>query len=390
MSKLNKIITESKLDSTKHLKKRCQQRITSLENKYLKSKRLPCVNCECETWFIKKWRRDRSVKSSEWILGLWIQQTQCIDCKKISRPIIAILWLKPRQIITDEFLDKCIEVAIHTSYKNTSNIAKKFTWEKISWNTVRKEIARKAAAIKQGQENKESETYAVVLTDATKWKTWKTKRWEDINIVYWLKWRWTQKTDSVTWKPIRSYVTWDIIHVSVWSKKNFKTQHKTSNVICDWEIWIQSRIRKWIQSTDHNEIRIHRCNWHLSRMLWFALYCDWLRTKKQRFKYVNRLASIVMFSFKNYKQYYEELIDYCKEQDLMRWVKYLENAKQEFYNTKEHPVMLDWKPLLANSPIERVMREIDRRVDNWSRWTAKWMEAMTRVRLEYMYNRKKE
>ena len=77
-----------------------------------------------------------------------------MNCKKISRPIIDILWLKPRQIITDEFLDKCIEVAIHTSYKNTSNISKKFTWEKISWNTVRKEIIRKAAEIKQTQEDK--------------------------------------------------------------------------------------------------------------------------------------------------------------------------------------------------------------------------------------------
>ncbi len=149
MSKLNKIITESKLDSKEYFKKRCQQKITSLENKHLKNRKHSCVNCECETWFIKKWKRQRSVRSSEWKLRLWIQQVQCIECKKMSRPIIDILWLKPRQMITDEFLDKCIELAIHTSYKNTSNIAKCFTWERVSWNTVEERSPERQLKLKR-------------------------------------------------------------------------------------------------------------------------------------------------------------------------------------------------------------------------------------------------
>ena len=137
---------------------------------------------------------------------------------------------------------------------------------------------------------------------------------------------------------------------------------------------------------NYKKINLHRCNWHLPRMLGYTLWNDDLIKKSDRKKYINKLHSIIHYSFNNYKTYYEELIAECKKDGLTKSVKYLQNAKQEFYNTKEKPIIIDNIPLLANSPVERVMREIDRRVDNGSRWSSKGLEAMTRVRLNYVYN----
>jgi hypothetical protein len=134
------------------------------------------------------------------------------------------------------------------------------------------------------------------------------------------------------------------------------------------------------------DIIFHRCHWHLSRMLGFVLYNDGLKSKKERVPFVSNLAMIIKHSFKNYKKYYNELITELKEKELFKAVKYLKNAEKEFYNTKETPIIIDGVPLLSNSPIERVMREVDRRMDNGARWSTQGAEAITRVRLNYIYN----
>ena len=121
-------------------------------------------------------------------------------------------------------------------------------------------------------------------------------------------------------------------------------------------------------------------------MFGYALYNDGLKYKKHRRKLVSDLANIVKYSHNNYSKYYQELIENCKTQGLSKAVVYLKNAEQEFYNTKKNPIMIDGIPLLSNSPVERVMREVDRRIDIGVRWSSKGMEAITRVRLHYLYN----
>jgi hypothetical protein len=56
---------------------------------------------------------------------------------------------------------------------------------------------------------------------------------------------------------------------------------------------------------------------------------------------IHKLASIAKYSYNNYKQYYEELIKECEDSEYSKAVKYLKRARQEFYNTKENPVILD-------------------------------------------------
>ncbi len=381
MNTLTRIISESKVDSKKYFQKRCQQKIEKFEKlKKNKNKKIFCTHCDQFTKYICRGKRERKLITSEGEIIFKIQQVQCEDCKKIHRPLVRWLNLKPRQIITEELIDKSLEVAIHTSYKTASHLTSELTGGKIGSRKIRDSMIKKAEEIKLNQENESAQEYEVICEDSTKVKTGTTKRGDDINISYGITGR-KMNINKETGEIKRQLLIGKILSVKVGNDDEIKTQHKTKNVMSDGA----GSVKKKAKYSDKN-IVFHRCNWHLSRMLGFALYNDGLKIKKLRVPFVSKLALIIKYSFKNYKKYYNELVQELKEIGCFKAVKYLKNAEEEFYNTKEKPIMIDGIPLLSNSPIERVMREIDRRIDIGVRWSKKGAEAITRVRLHYIYN----
>lgn len=382
MKIITQIIEGVKDESRKYFQKRCQSKIEGLEKANLRKWKNLCPNCKEDYGHIKKGRRGRRLRTSQGEVNFQIQQVQCKKCKRTYRPLIEWLELTPRQIITEELLDKTIEVVIHTSYKVASQLTKSFTGESVSSRRIHKAIRKKSEEIKQTQANAPPKEYTVILEDSTKANTGKTKRGEDVSVTYGITGR-TLITNKETGEIKRQLLLGDILSVTVGNEISASNQHKTNNVMTDGAESVKKK--KKYQKNNENVI-FHRCNWHLSRMLGFALYNDGLKTKKQRIPFVSTLANIIKYSHRNYRTYYQDLIEKLREKELFKAVKYLENAEQEFYNTKEKPVIIDGIPLLANSPVERVMREIDRRVDIGVRWTKQGLEAITRVRLQYLYN----
>lgn len=473
MRKITEIIRDSHVKSKQYFKKTCQKKIESFEKKMLKKWYMYCEHCKRENMrYTKKGRRWRKLKTSHGVIEFSIQQVRCKECKKISRPILPFLWIAPRKTITEEFLDKTLEIAVESWYNVSSRISEVFTEEKISPKSIGKHLLETSEKIRirqegfwvedwekewvkdwknrdsaskgnldersqetnnQNHQNKENSQgdqsydnpnnkdqnqkvrYQAFLVDSTKGKTGKTKRGEDITVVYGIKERYIPE-DQKSERNKRQYLDGDILMIHVGNGAEEKIASTIKRYwVCwkDWENWenwenlweknnvmsdgeISRIIKSEMKNIDDNDIkkwnniRLYRCHWHLSRMFWFALYNNWLKTKKERIQYVQRLASIIKYSHNNYKEYYQELIQECKEKELKKAVSYLENARDEFYLSKENPIVIDGISLLANSPIERVMREIDRRIDNGSRWSSSWMEAVVRVRLELIYNRNKK
>ena len=381
MSTLTRIIYESKEDSKRYFQKRCQQKIEKFEKtKSRDTKEIYCPYCKESFRHICKGKRRRKLMTSEGEINFMLQQVQCKNCNKIHRPLIKWLGLTPRQLITEELIDKSLEVAIHTSYKTASRLTKSLTGGKIGSHKIRDSMLKKGEEIREHQANEPPEEFTAFCEDSTKVKTGTTKRGDDINIVYGITGR-KLIINKETGEIKRQLLTGKILSVEVGNDAEIKIQHKTKNVMSDGA----GSVKKKTKYKDKNII-FHRCQWHLSRMLGFALYNDGLKSKKQRVPFVSKLALIIKHSFKNYGKYYKELIQELKEKGYLKAMKYLQNAEQEFYNTKEKPILIDGIPLLSNSPVERVMREIDRRVDNGARWSQKGVEAITRVRLNYIYN----
>jgi len=395
MKIITKIIEESKEEAKRYFHKRCQKKIEQLEKKRLRRGKSKCPHCQAENKYRKRGKRDRELQTSEGKIKFKVQQVECHGCGRVYRPLTQWLGLRPRERITEELLDKAIKVAIHTSYRVASETTREFTGEKVSGRRIQTAIINKAEEIRREQEAAPPQQYAIMLKDSTKGNTGKTKRGEDINIVYGIKGK-MMKVNKETGEIKRSWLIGDILKVMVGDDKTFKTiQHKTGHVMTDGDPSIKNKVK---EMENRQEITFHRCNWHLSRMFGFALYHDGLRTKEERKEYVRALANIVKHSHNNYRKYYKELITKCEKKGNKKAVTYLKNAEQEFYNTKEKAVKLETRltdgtkirdtTLLANSPIERVMREVDRRTDIGVRWSSKGLEAITRVRLHFMYQMK--
>lgn len=392
MKIITKLVKKSKQESKEYFRKKCEKKIEQYEKKKMRRKRIRCPNCESDEPYRKRGKRERKLRTSEGEIEFKMQQVECKKCKKVYKPLTHWLGLKPRMRITEEYLDKAIKTAIHTSYKVASQISQEFTGEKISGRSIQKGMLSKAEEIRREKESAPPETYTVMLKDSTKGKTGKTQRGEDINITYGIKGK-VMNVDKKTGEIKRSRLIGDILSVSVGNDTPFKKiQHQTENVMTDGDPGIKNKVKHLKESEG---ITFHRCTWHLSRMLGFALYHDGLKTKKERKIYVHSLASIIKYSHNNYRKYYQELMEKCEKRGLKKAVTYLKNAQQEFFNTKEKTVRIDtWLPdgtpikptaLLANSPIERVMREVDRRADIGVRWSQKGLQAITTVRLHFLY-----
>lgn len=383
MSKITHIINESKQETKEYFKKTCQKKIKAYERKKLRNKTCNCPGCQERHRYTLKGSRDRQLRTSGGKIKFKMKQIKCKNCGRIYRPLIQWLGLKPREMITEEFLEKAIFVSTNCSYSNAEKTTKIFTEEKISPRTIKKGVVDKSEKIKEKKAQEKPKEYKAILIDSTKGNTGKTKRGEDINIAYGIIGR-RFDIDKETGEIKRAYFKADIIHTSVGNEESLShIQHTTKNVMSDGERSIKNKIKHLKNS---EEIKLHRCNWHLPRSFGHALWSNGLKNKSQRVSYVRKLSGLIHYSFNNYKRYYEELISECEKDDLEKAVTYLQNAKKEFYETKENPIIIDGIPLIANSPVERVMREIDRRVDNGSRWSPKGLEAMVRVRLDYVYS----
>lgn len=382
MKIVTQLLEESKYESKRYFTKQCQKKIARLEIMHLRKQTSLCPWCKKETGFIRKGRRPRRIRTSEGEVCFDVQQILCRVCRRTYRPLISWLELQARQVITEELLEKGLAVALHTSYQVASSLTKALTGAGLGKRKIREGILHTSEMLRAHQAQEPPQDYLVILEDSTKGNTGKTKRGEDIHVVYGITGR-IRNINKDTGEVKRSAMIGKILSVSVGTYDASPLQHRTACIMTDGAGGVQKKQR---YGTRGEEMRYYRCTWHLSRMLGFALYHDGLTTKKERRPYVSKLALLIKHSFKNYKTYYQELLTNVKEQGLHKATKYLENAQQEFYNTKEHPILIDGVPLLATSPIERVMREIDRRVDNGARWSARGLEAITRVRLHFLYN----
>ncbi len=379
MNTITQLVEEHEKESQKRFQRKCQKKIDKFERKYQRKKcKIECPYCKEISKHICKGKRQRKLLTSQGKIDFLIQQMKCKKCKKIHRPTLKELGIKRRERISEEFLNKAIQTVIHTSYETASNIVQVYTNQKISGRSIQRVILKKSEEIEQQKEEAPPEEFQAICEDSTKIKTGITKRGSDIKIKMAILGR-DIRVNPETGEVKRRRLISRILSVEV-GKEEIYFQHTAKNVMSDGG----ERVKKKKQYQGNDTI-FHRCQWHLSRMLGFALYNDGLKTKKERREYVSKLANIIKYSFNNYKKYYEDLMLELKKHELYKAVKYLKNAKEEFYNTKKNPIMIDGIPLLANSPVERVMREIERRLDIGVRWSEQGAKAMTNVRLSYLY-----
>ena len=123
---------------------------------------------------------------------------------------------------------------------------------------------------------------------------------------------------------------------------------------------------------------LQRCLWHLPHQLYYAVRKDDL-TKTDSDPIQERLMDLLYHSptLHQARAAYQALQDELYLEGLTHGASYLREAQPHAFTFREHPdgVFADrsWsetcQAILATSPLEREMREINRRTDNGSHWS---------------------
>jgi hypothetical protein len=139
-----------------------------------------------------------------------------------------------------------------------------------------------------------------------------------------------------------------------------------------------------------------RCLWHLPNQIYYALWADELRMAEIE-PLQDRLRDLLYASptLESGRAAYQALLDELRLEGLERGASYLQNAQAHAFTFRRHPEGLfterPWvegcQAPLATSPLEREMREINRRTDNGSRWSVPGVRNLVGLDLLRRYHR---
>jgi hypothetical protein len=125
---------------------------------------------------------------------------------------------------------------------------------------------------------------------------------------------------------------------------------------------------------------VQRCRWHLVHQLKYYLRQDGVPFGSRSF-YQNSLKKILWDS-KNGPEKLNSYVKDLKNNGLKQSAKHLSNAQHEAFTWANH---LGFS-FTTTSPLEREMRELNRRADMGVRWSDKGIESVLKVLFHYRLN----
>jgi hypothetical protein len=307
--------------------------------------------------FIRKGRRIRVYKS---VLGkshLPILQVQCVACGRRFCPYKDSIGLYFTERISEALKQRQLELTCHISYKKAKRFIQSCLGISPSPMTIRKAFDRKA---KQIRNMPVSALDKIVYNDSTKVKAGPKERGVSIHL-------------AVTAKP----------------GKMFGKRHTMRKQLLFLKTGNANTIKKTLKSLNAKGIvhdgdmdltgcapLIQRCLWHLVHQLKHFLWLDGL-PHQQKEPYVKELISILFRSRTTQimKERYQHFLETLKTKHLINSFGHLKNAETEIETSRNNG--FDYH---TTSPVEREMREINRRADIGVRWSVKGIENLLLVK----------
>ncbi len=144
---------------------------------------------------------------------------------------------------------------------------------------------------------------------------------------------------------------------------------------------------------DKVTILVQRCLWHIPYQGKYVLWKDGVKRKSIEWLHVMaelmEICAIrplvdcedtIQAMIESKKERFEQVIEYCRENEFKHCVSYLENARCDMFTAVEN--RLQGK---TTSRVERLFRTVNMRV-NVSKWSTEGALNLTKVRLAYYYN----
>ena len=320
--------------------------------------RLRCPDCASHHLIRKGWR-PRVVTTSRGRLRLKVLQAHCKSCRRTFRPLNAALGLPTSRRLLEELAAKAVYLGVQVSFARSAGILRRLTGGSLSAEGLRQVLARQAAelALPKPQPGQ------TVLVDATKVKAGAKERGAPVYLAV------TAAPGPL--KNHRPTCRKRLVHLHVGDSRQLKKRLRAfgaTRVVHDGG-----------EDLTGCAAALQRCRWHLGHQLKHYLWQDGVpHGFRNAFRdTTTRILSDRDHGSTRYRRWQINLAAL----GLTTAANHLQRATDEAFTYLKDP--FDY---IDTSPLEREMRELNRRADVGVRWSPQGLENVLKLLFHYRLN----
>lgn len=330
--------------------------------RYDRDKVVASFGCPCcgGRHFTRKGKRYRLYTSVLGKTRLPIVQVQCSLCGYRFCPYKDQIGLAFTDRISPTLKQRQLELTCHISYNKARGFIESCLGVGPSGPTIRKEIDRHAEEIRAKPVTAKNK---IVYHDSTKVKAGAKERGVSIHL-------------AMTSKPGKDHRRRKrLVFLRTGAADQIKQSLKAlkaRGIVHDGDMDLSGCAPL-----------IQRCLWHLVHQLKHFLWLDGMPHETRK-PYVKELIDILQRTprVKTMKEKYRRLIHVLNNTGLVQSLVHLQRAEPEIATFREHGL-----EGFTTSPVERQMREINRRVDIGVRWSVPGVENLLLVKMHLAMNK---
>jgi len=340
------------------------QRLRDIQLQWLSAHRgrLRCPRCE-GTALIRKGWRSRVLRSSRGSLSLEVLQMRCKACGRTFRPVNAVLGLPFGRRLLDELVEKAIGLGIQMPFGRASRALRALLADAPSPEGLRRQIAAKAATLVPCDEV----AGKTVLVDATRVKAGKNPRGSAVHLAV-----------SAVPGPRgagRPTIIKRLGHLHVGDAEGLRQRLlglPVERLVHDGGLNLEACASK-----------VQRCRWHLVHQLNHCLWQDGMKVEQRR-HYQKRLKRLLWRQGPRAPEGLDAFIKELQRGGFRQSAEHLENAQPQTFTWQADQGFA----FTTTAPLEREMRELNRRADVGARWSDRGIENVLTVLFHYRLNEK--
>ena len=312
-----------------------------------------CPSCGVNEHTRKGWR-PRILRSSKGRLIFPVLQAKCKCCGRAFRPSTKALGLPFARRHTDELIEKAVSLGIQMPFQRSSDILKRLTAGSLSAEGIRQKIAAKAKVLVLRDEV----SGKTVLTDSTKVKAGAKERGASVQMAIT-----AEPGPMVAGRPT---IRKELVHLHVGDVEPLRDHLgaiRPQRIVHDGD-------------TDFSGCAdsVQRCRWHLVYQLKHYLWQDDI-PHEDRAIYQGRLKDILFGEWGTAPRRLGTFIKELEVAGCTTSAEHLRNARSETFTYRADKNFT----YATTTPIEREMREINRRADVGVRWSESGIENVLKV-----------
>lgn len=330
-----------------------------------------CPRCGSQFGFVRRgWRsKFRTLKTSAGIVEFPLKNISCKKCGKTFSPFPEFWGLEPWQRISKEFSEKAVFLATQFSYSRSSNTLNELFDQNLAPITIHKLVQKASENV--DCKNEEIDP-TVLMFDDTKVPAGDKEYGADLLLGISL--------DGHYRKHNRNRLKKSIVSLDIdkgWRDVTLKLKDKYSpdTVISDGNIALKTFIKECFPDS-----KVQQCVWHLFKTSDHYLWMDGLSVPIRRPMLSDLSKLVTQKDIPGIKKFIKEL----EINGLKNTANFINQGLDDLFTY----INDDDIPFRTTSPVEREMREINRRSDVGARWTVEGLSNLLNLGLAYEKNRK--